>query len=47
VLLVAEQRFRKLNGAELLPDVYAGTKYEDGKPIEEDATAEEEEKEAA
>lgn len=46
LLMVAEQRFRKLNGAELLPQVYAGTKYKDGKPIEDVAT-EEKVKEAA
>jgi hypothetical protein len=32
--MVAEQRFRRLNGSELLPDVLAGQKYEDGKPIQ-------------
>ncbi len=35
VLMAAEQRFRTLNGAKLLPDVYAGAKYEDGQPIKQ------------
>ena len=48
VLMVAEERFRQLNAAELLPDVYAGAKYGDGKPVEQKKqSAEEEMKEAA
>ena len=35
VLMIAEQRFRQLSAAELLPDVLDGTKYEDGKTIQE------------
>ena len=33
VLMVAEQRFRKLNAPELLPLVYGGQQYQDGKPV--------------
>ena len=43
VLMVAEQRFRTLNGAELLPDVYAGVRYKDGKPIDPEETSPERE----
>ena len=35
VLMVAEKRFRKLNAPHLMTDVYAGERYEDGKPIEQ------------
>ena len=35
VLRVAGTRFRKLNAPELLPAVYAGRRYQDGKPIQE------------
>ena len=35
VLRVAEQRFRKLNAPELLPQVYAGRRYQDGQPVQE------------
>ena len=42
VLMVAEKRFRKLNAPELLADVFAGEKYQDGKPIQrEDASSKE------
>ena len=42
VLMVAEQRFRKLNAPELLADVFAGQEYQDGKPIKvEDASSKE------
>ncbi len=41
VLRVAETRFRKLNAPELLPAVYAGRRYQDGKPIQEDASTRE------
>jgi len=37
VLRVAEKRFRKLNGAELMPAVYAGQKCKDGIPIQQKA----------
>lgn len=47
LLMVAEQRFRKLNGAELLPEVYAGTKFEDGKRVEPQQQSTEEVREAA
>jgi putative transposase len=30
ILQVAESTFRKLKGAELLPDIYAGGQYRDG-----------------
>ncbi len=33
LLLLAEQSFRRLNAPELLPAVYAGTKYLDGVPV--------------
>ena len=36
VLMVAEKRFRKLNAYELLPDVYAGKEYQNGKPIDQE-----------
>jgi len=35
VLMVAEQRFRKLNVPELLARVYAGQLYKDGQPIDQ------------
>jgi transposase-like protein len=38
LLLMAEQRWRKLNGAELLPLVRAGVRFEDGKRIEREDT---------
>ena len=38
VLMVAEKRFRKLNAPELLPLVYAGKKYQDGKAIKNEET---------
>ena len=42
VLMVAEKRFRKLNAPELLADVFAGERYQDGKPIQrEDASSKE------
>ena len=41
LLRVAETRFRKLNAPELLPAVYAGRRYQDGKPIQEDASTRE------
>ena len=47
VLRVAETRFRKLNAPELLPAVYAGRRYQDGKPIQEDTTTREGIKRAA
>ena len=34
VLMVAEQRFRKLNAPELLAEVYTGKNYQDGQPID-------------
>ncbi len=33
VLTVAEKRFRRLNAPELLLEVYAGTRFKDGRPI--------------
>ena len=39
VLMVAEKRFRKLNAPELLPLVYAGQQYQDGKPIKNEKTS--------
>ena len=39
VLMVAEQRFRKLNAPELLPLVYAGQQYRDGKPVKNEKTS--------
>lgn len=39
VLMVAEQRFRKLNAPELLPLVYAGQQYQNGKPIKNKETS--------
>ena len=39
VLMVAEKRFRKLNAPELLPLVYAGQRYQDGKPIKNEKTS--------
>ena len=39
VLMVAEKRFRKLNAPELLPLVYAGQQYQDGKPIKNKGTS--------
>ena len=33
LLTVAEKRFRKLNAPHLLEDVFAGRKFEDGKPV--------------
>ena len=47
LLRVAETRFRKLNAPELLPAVYAGRRYQDGKPIQEDASTREGNKRAA
>ncbi len=47
LLRVAETRFRKLNAPELLPAVYAGRRYQDGKPIQEDASTREGTKRAA
>ena len=38
MLLVVEQRFRRLNASELMKTVYGGQKYEDGIPMQ---TAEE------
>ena len=46
-LLRAETRFRKLNAPELLPAVFAGRRYQDGKPIQEDASTREGNKRAA
>ena len=34
LLAMAEQRWRKLNGAHLLPLVRAGVEFEDGRPVE-------------
>ena len=34
MLLVVEQRFRRLNAPELMKDVYDGEKYEDGVAIQ-------------
>ena len=34
MLLVVEQRFRRLNAPELMKDVYNGEKYEDGVAIQ-------------
>ena len=45
--MVAEKHFRKLNAFELLPVVYAGQKYQDGKPIQEDKIAKRRMKRAA
>jgi len=45
--MVAEKHFRKLNAFELLPVVYAGQKYQDGKPIQEEKTAKRRMKRAA
>ena len=39
VLMVAEKRFRKLNAPELLPLVYAGQQYQDGKPVKNEKTS--------
>ena len=39
VLMVADQRFRKLNAPELLPLVYAGQQYQNGKPIKNKETS--------
>ena len=39
VLMVAEKRFRKFNAPELLPLVYAGQQYQDGKPIKNEKTS--------
>ena len=39
VLMVAEKRFRKLNAPELLPLVYAGQQYQDGKPVKNAKTS--------
>jgi len=48
LLMVAETRFRKLNAYELLPDVYAGQEYQDGKPIaQKEPSSREEMKRAA
>ena len=47
VLMVAEKHFRKLNAFELLPVVYAGQKYQNGKPIQEEKTAKRRMKRAA
>ena len=47
LLRVAETRFRKLNAPELLPAVYAGRRYQDGKPIQEHASTREGNKRAA
>ena len=47
VLMVAEKHFRKLNAFELLPVVYAGQKYQDGKPIQEEKNAKRRMKRAA
>ena len=47
VLMVAEQRFRKLNACELLPAVYAGQRYQDGQPIEQETSTKGEIKRAA
>ena len=33
LLLVAEKRFRRLDAPHLLPDVFEGRKFEDGKPL--------------
>lgn len=38
LLLMAQERWRKLNGAELLPLVRAGVRFEDGKRIEREDT---------
>ena len=34
LLAMAQQRWRKLDGAYLLPLVRAGVEFEDGKPVE-------------
>ena len=47
VLMVAEKHFQKLNAFELLPVVYAGQKYQNGKPIQEEKTAKRKMKRAA
>jgi transposase-like protein len=39
VLMVAEKRFRKLNAPELLPLVYGGQQYQDGKPVKNEKTS--------
>ena len=38
VLMVAQSRFRRLNAHDLLPLVYTGHRYHDGKPIKADNT---------
>jgi len=38
LLLMAQERWRKLNGAELLPLVRAGVRFEDGKRVEREDT---------
>ena len=39
MLMVAEKRFRRLNAPELLAEVYAGGRYEDGTGITREGTA--------
>jgi hypothetical protein len=44
LLVIAQQRWRKLNGAHLLPRALAGVEFEDGRPAERNAN---DQKEAA
>ena len=44
LLAMAQQRWRKLDGAHLLPLVRAGVEFEDGRPVERNAN---DQKEAA
>jgi hypothetical protein len=39
MLMVDEKRFRRLNAPELLAEVYAGTRYEDGIEVAREGTA--------
>jgi transposase-like protein len=39
VLTVAEKRFRRLNAPELLLEVYAGTRFQDGRPLTQQNSA--------
>jgi transposase-like protein len=42
LLAMAQQRWRKLNGAHLLPLVRAGVEFEDGRPVERNANGQQE-----
>jgi len=39
MFLVAQKRFRRLNGPELLTKVYAGVRYEDGVEVTREEAA--------